>query len=135
MKSIDQVQPRLQHIFRNAGGARVAVALGEAPDGVHLGFHVVLVAGHDVAEQLFGLRVDTGVSRGGLGKIVHVILVDPAAAERLHHGIQRAHFADILIIIQNGAIDPPIIVDEHALGGLNECLVVVHVQHHEEVVL
>ena len=56
MKSIDQVQPRLQHIFRNAGGARVAVALGEAPDGVHLGFHVVLVAGHDVAEQLIGLR-------------------------------------------------------------------------------
>ena len=58
-----------------------------------------------------------------------------AAAESLHHGVQRAHFADILKIIQNGAIDPPIFVDEHALGGLNECLVVVHIQHHEEVVL
>jgi hypothetical protein len=77
---------------------------------------------------------DVGLSRSGFGKVVHVTLNHLATAERLHHGVQRAYFADILKIIQNGAIDPPIVVDEHALGGLDECLVVVHVQHHEEVV-
>ena len=93
-----------------------------------------MAVGHDVAEHLVGLRVDADVSRGDLSEVVHVILVHPAAPQRLHDGVERLLFADVIEVIEDRAVNPPILVDELALRRLDERQVVVHVQHHEQVV-
>ena len=108
--------------------------MGETLDGVPLDLEVVLAAGEDVAEQLIGLRVFADVLGSHGGEIVHVALVDAAAAECLHDGVQRLVASGVVEVVQNGAIDPAVIVDEHGLGALDKGLVLIHVQHHEEVI-
>ena len=63
----------------------------------------------------------------------HVTFRKLAALHRLNHGVDGASVADLPEVTQDRPVDSPLFIDQLVLGDLDKGLVVVHLQHLEQV--